>query len=42
MNQSYPADIFTACLTSPIMMALRWFLDCNEDQGEGTNKEQEQ
>eukprot|EP01084_Bolivina_argentea_P292195 502276_1 len=26
MNPSYPADIFTSCLTSPIKMALKWFI----------------
>ena len=26
MNPEYPADIFTACLTSPIKMALKWFI----------------
>jgi len=25
MNPELPADIFTACLTTPIKMALRWF-----------------
>lgn len=25
-NPNYPADIFTACLTTPIKIALRWFL----------------
>ena len=26
MNPDYPADLFTTCLTSPIKMALRWFI----------------
>ena len=26
MNPAYPADLFTACLTTPIKMALRWFI----------------
>ncbi|MCP4254881.1 MAG: hypothetical protein GY775_16045 [Candidatus Scalindua sp.] len=26
MNPVFPADIFTSCLTTPIMMALRWFI----------------
>ena len=26
MNPEYPADIFTSCLTTPISMALRWFI----------------
>ncbi len=26
MNPMFPADIFTSCLTTPIMMALRWFI----------------
>jgi regulator-associated protein of mTOR len=26
MNPQYPADIFTACLTTPIQIALRWFI----------------
>jgi hypothetical protein len=25
MNPAYPADLFTACLTTPISMAVRWF-----------------
>jgi regulatory associated protein of mTOR len=25
MNPQLPADVFTACLTSPIKMALRWY-----------------
>jgi regulator-associated protein of mTOR len=28
-NPDFPADIFTACLTTPIKMALRWFLKRN-------------
>ncbi len=26
MNPQFPADIFTSCLTTPIMMALRWLV----------------
>ena len=26
MNPQYPADIFTSCLTTPIPIALRWFV----------------
>lgn len=26
LNPQYPADIFTACLTTPIPIALRWFI----------------
>jgi regulatory associated protein of mTOR len=26
LNSLYPADIFTACLTTPIPIALRWFI----------------
>eukprot|EP01034_Spumella_vulgaris_P024559 gene24559-30919_t len=26
MNPQYPADIFTACLTTPIVIAIRWFV----------------
>eukprot|EP00536_Pseudo-nitzschia_multiseries_P015356 jgi/Psemu1/246784/estExt_Genewise1.C_8680002 len=29
MSPEYPADIFTACLTTPIQMALRWFVRNN-------------
>ena len=29
MNPDYPADIFTSCLTTPIKMALRWFVRRN-------------
>lgn len=29
MNPKFPADIFTACLTTPIKMALRWFIHRN-------------
>ena len=29
MNPEYPADIFTSCLTTPIQMALRWFVRNN-------------
>lgn len=26
MNPDFPADLFTACLTTPLRVALRWFL----------------
>lgn len=26
MNPDLPADLFTACLTTPIKVALRWFI----------------
>ena len=26
LNPAYPADIFTACLTTPIQVAVRWFI----------------
>lgn len=26
MNPDLPADVFTSCLTTPIKMALRWFI----------------
>lgn len=26
MNPELPADLFTACLTTPIKMALKWFV----------------
>ena len=29
MDPDYPADIFTSCLTTPIRMALRWFVRRN-------------
>lgn len=29
MHPDYPADIFTSCLTTPIKMALRWFVRKN-------------
>jgi regulatory associated protein of mTOR len=30
MNPDLPADLFTACLTTPIKMALRWFVMQNQ------------
>ena len=30
MHPDYPADIFTSCLTTPIQMALRWFVNRNQ------------
>ncbi|ODM94118.1 Regulatory-associated protein of mTOR [Orchesella cincta] len=43
MNPDLPADLFTACLTTPIRMALRWFVlqnQCNAgiDRKVGFNK----
>jgi len=26
LNPLYPADIFTSCLTTPITIAIRWFI----------------
>ncbi|CAL8124186.1 unnamed protein product [Orchesella dallaii] len=33
MNPDLPADLFTACLTTPIRMALRWFVLQNQGNG---------
>ena len=33
MHPDYPADIFTSCLTTPIPMALRWFVRRNPHTG---------
>ena len=30
MNPDLPADLFTACLTTPIKVALRWFVMRND------------
>ena len=30
MNPEFPADIFTSCLTTPITIALRWFISQNK------------
>ena len=30
MSPDLPADLFTACLTTPIKVALRWFVMKNE------------
>jgi len=35
MNPEYPADIFTSCLTTPIPIALRWFIRKNPLSMEG-------
>ncbi|CAG7784958.1 unnamed protein product [Allacma fusca] len=32
MNSDLPADLFTACLTTPIRIALRWFVLHNKDK----------
>lgn len=35
MHPDYPADIFTSCLTTPIQMALRWFVRRNPQSMQG-------
>ena len=37
MHPDYPADIFTSCLTTPIQMALRWFVLRNPQSMQGMN-----
>ena len=37
MNPDYPADLFTSCLTTPIPVALRWFIRKNPLSMEGVN-----
>lgn len=32
MNPDLPADLFTACLTTPIRIALKWFIIHNKDK----------
>ena len=32
MNPDLPADLFTACLTTPIRIALKWFILQNKDK----------
>ena len=32
MNPDLPADLFTSCLTTPIRVALRWFVLQNKDR----------
>lgn len=39
MHPDYPADIFTSCLTTPIQMALRWFVRCNPQSMGGLSPE---
>ena len=39
MTPEYPADIFTSCLTTPIQMALRWFVRCNPQSMGGLSPE---
>lgn len=39
MHPEYPADIFTSCLTTPIQMALRWFVRCNPQSMGGLSPE---
>ena len=39
MEPAYPADIFTSCLTTPIPMALRWFVRENPLSMEGMDPE---
>lgn len=37
LNPEFPADIFTSCLTTPIPMALRWFVHENPLSTKGLN-----
>lgn len=39
MHPEYPADIFTSCLTTPIQMALRWFVRRNKHSMGSLNPE---
>ncbi len=39
LNPEFPADIFTSCLTTPIPMALRWFVYQNPFSTKGLNPE---
>lgn len=39
MHPDYPADIFTSCLTTPMPMALRWFVNNNPASMSGLNPE---
>eukprot|EP00985_Skeletonema_marinoi_P025760 scaffold19251_cov124-Skeletonema_marinoi.AAC.3 len=39
LNAEFPADIFTSCLTTPIPMALRWFVHQNPFSTKGLNPE---
>ena len=39
MNPEFPADIFTSCLTTPIPIALRWFVYQNPLSMEGVDPE---
>jgi len=39
LNPEFPADIFTSCLTTPIPMALRWFVHQNPFSTKGLNAE---
>jgi WD40 repeat protein len=39
MHPDYPADIFTSCLTTPIQIALRWFVRRNRQSMGGLNPE---
>lgn len=39
MNPEFPADIFTSCLTTPIPIALRWFVHQNPLSMEGVDPE---
>ena len=34
MNPEYPADVFTSCLTTPIKIALRWFVRRNQSMAD--------
>lgn len=39
MHPYYPADIFTSCLTTPLKIALRWFVRRNQVSMKGLNPE---
>ena len=39
MEPEYPADLFTTCLTTPIPLALRWFVTTNRLSMEGVDPE---
>ena len=39
MHPDYPADVFTSCLTTPIKMALRWFVRRNPQSMAGLDPE---
>lgn len=39
MHPDYPADIFTSCLTTPIQMALHWFIHRNRQSMQNVDPE---